>query len=242
MTAAREIEIALSGHLLEVGFDITHAFDAALYNSRISEHATLQPLPLFARHGALGILVANTRHLWPLFLRSYSERPELQAADDPLDSYVVDCIERCLQTIPNRKEVRFSHERGHGLVSMLQLSEASGFANVGPAHLAVHTEYGPWFAMRAVIVVDAPAPGASPTAPDPCRECSAPCREALSHATAGHATTAEQDLRSSWRQWLAVRDACPLGQGHRYSDDQNRYHYTKDRGVLDAAHTKARRK
>lgn len=35
-----------------------------------------------------------------------------------------------------------------------------------------------------------------------------------------------------WRRWLAVRDACPVGRAHRYSDAQIAYHYTKDRGVL----------
>lgn len=31
-----------------------------------------------------------------------------------------------------------------------------------------------------------------------------------------------------WRPWLAVRDACPLGREHRYSEQQVAYHYTKD--------------
>ena len=41
---------------------------------------------------------------------------------------------------------------------MLHLAEASGLAHVGPAHLAIHPQHGPWFGLRAVIVLDANVP------------------------------------------------------------------------------------
>jgi len=31
-----------------------------------------------------------------------------------------------------------------------------------------------------------------------------------------------------WRAWLAVRDACPLGRAHRYTEPQVLYHYTHE--------------
>jgi cyanocobalamin reductase (cyanide-eliminating) / alkylcobalamin dealkylase len=36
----------------------------------------------------------------------------------------------------------------------------------------------------------------------------------------------------TWRAWLAVRDACPVGREHRYGDDQIAYHYAKRRDAL----------
>ena len=46
----------------------------------------------------------------------------------------------------------------------------------------------------------------------------------------GHET-----VRENWRSWVAIRDACPLGKAHRYSDEQIRYHYTKDIKLLEAS-------
>jgi hypothetical protein len=40
-------------------------------------------------------------------------------------------------------------------------------------------------------------------------------------------------VERGWRAWVAVRDACPVGRASRYGDEQIRYHYAKDRGVLE---------
>jgi methylmalonic aciduria homocystinuria type C protein len=60
---------------------------------------------------------------------------------------------------------------------------------------------------------------------NPCDACPRACGPALERALAG----------DDWRLWLAVRDACPLGAEHRYSEEQVRYHYTKDVDALRAA-------
>ena len=39
-------------------------------------------------------------------------------------------------------------------------------------------------------------------------------------------------LGNGWRDWVRVREVCPVGQSARYSDDQIRYHYTLDRDCL----------
>lgn len=41
-------------------------------------------------------------------------------------------------------------------------------------------------------------------------------------------------IGADWEQWLAVRDACPVGTVHRYSASQIAYHYTKSRTLLAA--------
>ena len=38
---------------------------------------------------------------------------------------------------------------------------------------------------------------------------------------------------ANWRTWLAMRDACPIGKGVRYGEQQIRYHYLKDRSILE---------
>jgi methylmalonic aciduria homocystinuria type C protein len=53
-------------------------------------------------------------------------------------------------------------------------------------------------------------------------------------ATARGLPTHDQ-IASEWSNWVAVRDACPVGRAERYDDAQVRYHYTKDRRILERA-------
>jgi methylmalonic aciduria homocystinuria type C protein len=39
-------------------------------------------------------------------------------------------------------------------------------------------------------------------------------------------------VSESWRLWLAVRDACPVGRSSRYPDEQCEYHYRPSRSLL----------
>ena len=59
-------------------------------------------------------------------------------------------------------------------------------------------------------------------------------RVAASCAAAGFdlAQPFQPGLGDTWRLWLAVRDACPVGREHRYGDDQIGYHYRHDRTLL----------
>jgi methylmalonic aciduria homocystinuria type C protein len=40
-------------------------------------------------------------------------------------------------------------------------------------------------------------------------------------------------VAQSFRTWLSVRDACPVGRAQRYSDEHIEYHYTKARDLLE---------
>ena len=220
-----EVLHEIEARLGEAGLDLLHAFDAAAYNEAIRGHARLQPLPLFGRENALGLLIGNTLALWPRFHAAWRSRAELQRDPHPLDRYVTGAVTSCIGASPWRTELRFSHEGGARLVSMLHAAKASGLAHVGPAHLAIHPVHGPWIGLRAVVVVDAPAPPAGPPPIPPCEGCPAPCEDALARAMAAGAA-------ATWRDWLAARDACPVGRSSRYSEPQLIYHYTKDRSVL----------
>src|SRR5439155_24435521 len=82
----------------------------------------------------------------------------------------------------------------------------------------------------ALFVLDRDA-GADPPAPgQPC-ECASGCEPA--RAILRRAGDPFDPSSPSWRLWADVRLACPAGREHRYSDDQLRYHYTRDRSLLD---------
>ncbi|RIA88094.1 hypothetical protein C1645_739653 [Glomus cerebriforme] len=65
-----EITKLVSTKLYLLGFDLVKAFPAQRYNENL---LTYSPLPTFSQtNSTLSILVGNTKHLWPKFLKYYS--------------------------------------------------------------------------------------------------------------------------------------------------------------------------
>jgi methylmalonic aciduria homocystinuria type C protein len=175
-----------------IGFDIAHEFDTRPF-------AMLPP--------GRGILIGNTRALWPHFTAALPELPR----DNPLEAFT----ERAIGAAHPRARIFYAHRKYNGsFIPFQRIAVATGLGALAPCHLVIHPEYGPWFALRAIVVVDGEGPVRAPIA-QPCR-CEASCTTSLDAAFA---------KPGEWRAWLAVRDACSL-RAHRYSDDQILYHYT----------------
>lgn len=201
----RFVESALA-RLADLGFDLAHTFDATAI-------AREPGLDLLGGEQRLGILLGNTRALWPRFVAAMRE-PALAADAHPLERYT----ERSIEAAFAGARVYYAHRRYAGAFLPFQrLAVATGLGALAPSRLVIHPIHGPWFALRAVIVVEGEPPVRRPIA-QPCT-CDARCAEAI--AAARSASGPE-----SWRAHLAVRDACSL-RAHRYSDDQAGYHYTK---------------
>lgn len=175
--------------LAAAGFDIVQPFDGAIVDA----------------HRHTGVLVGNTRALWSRFV---AERP---AGPDPFDRFVEALID---PLVPAGARVFYGHRQYGGAFPPLQrIAVAAGLGALSETHLVIHPIYGPWFALRAAIVMAGdPPPPAQPAAACACSET---CRSALAHAKAS----------ADWRAWLAVRDACTLGRTYRYSDEQIEFHY-----------------
>lgn len=203
------MDLALALAALDAaGFDVAHAFDATA--------AAREPgLAALAGDQRLGILVGNTRALWPRFVEAMRD-PALAAEPHPLERYTERVIDAAF---PGARVLHGHRQYDGGYVPLQRLAIATGLGALAPSHLVIHPTYGPWFALRAVVLLDGEPPHHAPIE-RPCR-CSAPCAEQLERALA--ATGPE-----TWRAWLAVRDACTL-RDHRYSEDQIRYHYVRVR-------------
>jgi len=183
--------------LAAAGFDVVHGFDAG-------EIAQRPGMAMLGGRERLGVLVGHTRALWPVF----RERM-LPDEADPLDRYT----ERSLEAAFPGARIYYGHRQYDGaFVPLGQLAQAIGVGALAPSRLLIHPVYGPWLALRAVVLLDGEPPVTAPVA-QPC-QCDARCADAL--AVALRSTSAED--------WLAVRDACRL-QAHRYSDDQIAFHY-----------------
>ncbi len=208
-------------------FDLIQPFSVRWYNQRAPDHA----LPDFARGNALGWLLASSRAFWAPFIAARHADPALRAAAHPVERYVERVSAELAAALPVPAQVRFAHDGPPRLVAMQKLAEASGLAALSPSHLSVHPVFGPWIALRAVIVCDADGPSGPPPEVARACDCAANCLPALERAMAAGEASCD-GVAEAWTHWLAVRDACPIGREHRYSPTQIRYHYTKDRRAL----------
>ncbi|MBX3181564.1 MAG: hypothetical protein KIT72_13165 [Polyangiaceae bacterium] len=185
------------------------------------------------------LVTGNTRALWPAFVTA-RQRGEV-GPPDPLDAYTEAAHEAALRAAGATARPLWAH-RGTPVLPIQRVAERLGLCHVGPAGLAVHPVYGPWFGLRALLVFPpglhggaplptAPAPTAAPapSAPlpgaGPCAGCAAPCRAAFDHARRATERLDKQGIAATWRLWVAARDACPVGREHRYSAAQLAHHY-----------------
>jgi hypothetical protein len=191
--------------LAAAGFDLVHPFDA--------QAAAREPgLELLAGPERRGLLIGNSRALWAPFAAAL---PALAGERDPLERYT----ERAIEAAFPGARILHGHRRyGGAFVPLQRLAVATGLGALAPSQLVIHPVYGPWFAMRAVVLVDGEPPPARLPVAQPCT-CDARCTAALDLALAARGA-------DSWRAWLAVRDACSL-RDQRYSDEQIRYHYLR---------------
>lgn len=218
----------------EAGFDLVQPFEIGWYNSSVEPALRLED---FGSDRNLGVLIGNTRALWPKLLARLQRDPALLASRDPLDSYTEEAVRSAVSGLGVPARLRWSHAAGEGLVAMQRLAHAAGLAYLSETHLSVHPRFGPWIALRAVVSFDVRAPALErPALSHPCGSCKEHCLPAFERARAatGAAVSAEA-IRAHYPRWLAVRDACPTGRAHRYGDDQILYHYLGDREQLLAA-------
>jgi methylmalonic aciduria homocystinuria type C protein len=218
------------------GFDLLQPLQVGWYNAQVSGNLRLED---YGSPSKLAFVIGNTRALWPKFLAALRAEPALLSEAHPLYAYTEHCLTRAAALLPARWTLRWSHAGGALLVAMQRLAHAAGLAYLSESQLSVHAQYGPWIGLRAALSVDLPGPpGPAPQLAHPCGTCQGRCRPAFEQAIAmvtGNSAGLERAVRRDWQLWLACRDACPTGQRFRYSDDQIRYHYLKERDQLRQA-------
>jgi methylmalonic aciduria homocystinuria type C protein len=236
---ARSLVDEIAARCRTVGIDLVQPLSGGWYDAAVApEHR----LPGVGRRSPLVLLLASTRAFWRPFVARLAAEPGRLEHEHPLDRWVEDAVRGALRGVGVRYEVRFSHEPPPRRVAMQRLAHVSGLAPLAPSMLSVHPVYGPWIGLRAAVVLDTDGPpGPAPAPALACDACARRCTPALERAQRAAATGAGGDpVRGNWHDWLAVRDACPVGREHRYPDGLIRYVYTKDRAVLRAAAARLR--
>jgi methylmalonic aciduria homocystinuria type C protein len=175
------------------------------------------------------VLVGNTRALWGPFVAWLRASPERVERPHPLDAFVREALANALARA-ERPVVRCILPTEAGAPDFVGLAVAACLLWRSPGGLGVHPVYGPWVALRALVVFDAP-PDAAPAPPacPPCPHCATACAPAFG---ALPRPASEAEFRAHWRGWAEARAACPTGAPWRYTEDQLVYHYTHDRARL----------
>ena len=157
----------------------------------------------------------------------HTSRESADRAPDPIDTFTRRILERVVSLLDqsgSTSRALFPWERyGGEYADFVALGRVSGMGRESRLALLLHPRYGPWMALRAVILTTLEIPPTSPLAGfDPCRRCSAPCA-AVCHGGAldgGRFSVSAcfqgRVQHAACRQRCDARRACVLGRDHAY--------------------------
>lgn len=128
----------------------------------------------------------------------------------------------------------FPQPYGEPLAPLVKWLQAAGWWQPGPFMNSLHPRYGSWWAVRAVIALDAAPSGAQPAfTAQPCLDCPAPCVNACPAQAVAYSRAWDWQRCGQYRlaqdsactSDCLARLACPLGAEWRYHAAVREYHY-----------------
>ena len=168
-------------------------------------------------------------------------RPDAQ---HPLDEFLEELVTRAASKLERAgcatRAVFYWERRGEDdrepgrFADFVALARAAGLGASSRLGLLVHPTFGPWFAIRALLLSELPSPDSTATDAqfDPCASCSAPCVEACPGAAvsrgrfSGERCAGTREELAQCAQRCDARLACPIGVDHRYDPGALAYHMT----------------
>lgn len=166
MMAARmprkEVFSAFRKYCFESGLDIFTPFSVRTYNKAVPEPYRVHTFDR-ADGDCVGILLGNTCHAWEFFISSVACNEGFLAVPNPFDTWMTQIVTAAVAVARQdlepegvQMELRFAYDTAPGRIIALQrLCHEIGFGHYNPSQgLVVHPVLGPWFALRAVILLD----------------------------------------------------------------------------------------
>ena len=216
----------LSQALQHIGFDVVHPFPLEVLNETCLQdlHRILgRELP------ACGVLIGNTSSVWKHFIGWLEKQPNWHELKHPLDVFTEQRIQKCCKLTCPSASILWTHETQSYVIPIQRIAHESGCAFLSKGQLNIHPQYGPWFALRALLLLDATPPAKI--------EPHNPSTDTIElKASQMFLRLCKQDkvfdIQSQWREWLKLRDLYEVGKSYRYTEAQIRYHYTHDKEIL----------
>lgn len=207
--------------------------------------AAAMPLPAVAPHTALW-LVCNTGDAVQRRWRGERAVGTLLAdnaaasleACGPLDDHCRAELVALLGALPHR--VLYPQPARAAPLPLLAVLAAAGWLRPGPFMNTLHARYGSWWAVRALIALDAtPDPAPDPLGDAPCTGCEAPCVTACPAAAvtmsgwdALRCLPERSAAGSPCANRCPAREICPAGRDWRYEPATIAYHYGASQQTL----------
>ena len=208
------------------GINLFHAFDTSDVSGLIENAAPGLDLTRFPTT----VLIANAGSA---FWQSMKQAG-IQGAD-PVDQYSIMLAKEFADRFLNGR-TKILYPSGHP-VSLLSFGSLTGWSHISPMGVTIHPKYGPWFAYRALFLVETYIPASQPLMADhPCESClEKPCQSVCPSAAVGeiggfkHETCGRYRIKdeSPCAYQCLSRISCPVGSEYRYADDQMHYHYNR---------------
>jgi epoxyqueuosine reductase len=224
--------------LNEAGINRQHVFDLADLPDEV--RATLGDTTGFQQ---LILLGHGGRRLWECVQASGI------VGEHPIDDYCVQTVRRWFaEHIPGAR-YRIVYP-GVSMVGLQALGRLAGWHHASPFMVGIDSEWGSWYAYRAVVLADSqflpffPAERAPKEVPlgdsIPCVDCpDQPCiaacpAEAMADGQFSLTRCAGYRLQaaSACAYTCLARSACPVGSEHRYDDAQIRHSYGQSLAML----------
>jgi len=213
------------------GLNVVTPIDAAAFDAACAPVSKLTLGGLLAGARAAAVVGSGGPAFFDAFAAGSPEASD--GARDPFDRYTKRVAEAAAAAALASRGVAhaiyFPFDWAEPRIPFQRLGRAAGLGGPGPLGLQIHPGYGPWWAYRALVVVDCDLPSAPPIG-DGCAGCDAPCVNACPAAAvarAGFSVAACHARRLAaepCRLSCAARIACVRGPEHRYSDAELAFH------------------
>ena len=216
----------LSQALQHTGFDVVHPFPVDALNETCLvdlRHILGRAVP------ACGILIGNTFSIWEPFIGWLKQQDNWHELKHPLDVFTEQRIQECCNLACPSASMFWTHETQSYVIPIQKIAHESGCAFLSKGQLNIHSQYGPWFALRALVLLDEVPPAKTephnPSAETTELKASQMFQQLCRPSKAF-------DIQNRWREWLKLRDLYDVGKCYRYTEAQIKYHYTHDKEIL----------
>lgn len=155
------------------------------------------------------------------------------ASPDPIDDYSVLKVRAWLAAEAPTSDFAIVYP-GDRLVGLQSLGALAGWHFASPFMVGINTQWGPWFAYRAVVLANTDfEPSRREEWRSPCGTCAdVPCARSCPGGAIGNGGFVLENCvgyrsraDSVCQLTCRARIACPAGAEHRYSDEQMRHSY-----------------
>jgi epoxyqueuosine reductase len=225
--------------LNDAGLNCHAVFDIAALPSAVHT-LLLERCPQAIKYRQLIIIGHGGKAFWQALKATGAD---LRPGEDahPVDAYTVDAVEHFLRLECHCLEYEIVYP-GSYTVSLQELGKMAGWHHSSPFMVGINAHFGSWFAYRAVLLANTDFPATQVVASaSPCADCSAkPCVSSCpAKALEGEqfhllkCVSYRQQADSVCKDTCIARTSCPVGEEHRYCEEQIRYHYGRSMRMIE---------